>query len=59
MRILTLEDLKDIAHHFVDLNPEKKAILEKVFSLEDELLLKHPSDFVFGIYKLKSTPNGK
>lgn len=44
---------KDIAHHFVDLNPEKETILEKVFALEDELLLKHPSDFVFGIYKLK------
>lgn len=45
---------KDIAHHFIDLNPEKKAVLENVFRLEDELLLNHPSDFVFGIYKLKS-----
>lgn len=45
--------LKDIAHHFIDSDPEKKAVLQKVFALEDELLLKHSSDFVFGIYKLK------
>lgn len=44
---------KDIAHHFVDVDTEKKIILENVFALEDELLRNHPSDFVFGIYKLK------
>lgn len=45
--------LKDIAHHFVELDEEKKRILEEIFALEDELLEKLPSDFVFGIYELK------
>ena len=45
--------LKDISHHFVELNPEKKQVLEKVFELEDELLEKHASDYVFGVYELK------
>lgn len=45
--------LKDISHHFVELNPEKQEVLEKVFALEDELLEKHPSDYVFGVYQLK------
>lgn len=45
--------LKDIAHHFVELNPEKKEVLNKVFELEDELLEKHSSDYVFGVYQLK------
>ncbi|WP_179467925.1 class I SAM-dependent methyltransferase [Chryseobacterium sp. H1D6B] len=45
--------LKDIAHHFIDSDPEKKAVIKKVFALEDELLKVQPSDFVFGIYKLK------
>ncbi len=46
--------LKDIAHHFIELSEEKKEILHQVFSLEDEFLKNHPSDFVFGIYKLKN-----
>lgn len=45
--------LKDISHHFVELNPEKKKVLDQIFDLEDELLEKHPSDFVFGIYELR------
>ena len=45
--------LKDISHHFVELNSEKKAVLEKVFELEDELLEKQASDYVFGVYELK------
>ena len=45
--------LKDISHHFVELNSEKKAALEKVFELEDELLKKQASDYVFGVYELK------
>ncbi len=44
---------KDIAHHFVEVDAEKKLILENIFALEDEFLCHHPSDFVFGIYKLK------
>ncbi|SFC23126.1 hypothetical protein SAMN05421876_11024 [Kaistella jeonii] len=46
--------LKDISHHFVELNPEKKKVLHQIFDMEDELLEKHPSDFVFGIYEMKT-----
>ena len=45
--------LKDISHHFVELNPIKVKVLHEIFELEDELLKNHPSDFVFGIYRLK------
>ena len=48
--ILTLA-LKDIAHHFVNLNEEKTTILEQLFKFEDAYLKKHASDYVFGIYK--------
>ena len=44
--------LKDIAHHFIDENdPSVKSNLNKLFELEDEYLLNHESDFIFGIYK--------
>ncbi|MBW1294950.1 class I SAM-dependent methyltransferase [Aquimarina litoralis] len=42
--------LKDIAHHFVELNDEKEHILNELFEYEDAYIKKHPSDFVFGIY---------
>ena len=47
--------LKNISHHFADENvsEEKQRILDSVFVLEDEFLKKYPSDFVFGIYRLK------
>lgn len=44
---------KDIAHHFVETNSKKEALLETVFALEDEYLKKYPSDFIFGIYQKK------
>lgn len=49
---------KEIAHHFLpaenqNLSPEKQDILKKIFKFEDEYLLTNPSDYVFGIYKLK------
>lgn len=43
--------LKDISHHFVNLDSNKNLILEKLFSLEDEYLTKNKSDFIFGIYQ--------
>ncbi|WP_178987746.1 class I SAM-dependent methyltransferase [Winogradskyella schleiferi] len=43
--------LKDIAHHFMDLNDEKTNILNQLFEYEDNYLKKHPSDHIFGIYK--------
>lgn len=42
---------KDISHHFVNLNEEKREIINKIFNLEDEFLKTHSSDFVFGIYE--------
>lgn len=48
--ILTLA-LKDIAHHFIELNDEKAKILNDLFDYEDKYLIKHPSDHIFGIYK--------
>jgi len=48
--ILTLA-LKDIAHHFIELNDEKVKILNQLFDYEDKYLKKHPSDHIFGIYK--------
>lgn len=45
--------LKDISHHFIDLNDEKKTILNNLFLFEDNYLKKNKSDFVFGIYKPK------
>ena len=50
--------LKDISHHFIDLDSNKSRILDKLFSLEDEYLTKNTSDFIFGIYqKLPPTNN--
>ena len=43
--------LKDIAHHFLEINEEKENVLNNLFDYEDEYIKKHPSNFVFGIYK--------
>ena len=45
--------LKDIAHHFVELNEEKTQTLNKLFDFEDKYLTNNASDFVFGIYQSK------
>ncbi len=52
---LLMPVLKDISHHFVDSDFEKEnqLILSRVFDFEDKYLLKHNSDFIFGIYKKK------
>lgn len=42
---------KDISHHFINLDPNKNLILEKLFSLEDDYLTHNTSDFIFGIYQ--------
>lgn len=51
--------LKDIAHHFHELDVEKKQILDTLFAFEDKYLDKYPSDFVFGIYKKKFSTQQK
>ncbi|MBQ4822190.1 methyltransferase domain-containing protein [Aquimarina sp. MMG016] len=43
--------LKDIAHHFVDLDPEKEKVLKELFEFENQYLKEHSSDFVFGVYQ--------
>ena len=43
--------LKDIAHHFVDVNENKKRILQDLFAKEDKNLKYNLSDFVFGVYE--------
>jgi len=43
--------LKDLSHHFMELDEEKEQILNSLFDFEDEYMKKHPSDFVFGIYE--------
>jgi hypothetical protein len=45
--------LKDISHHFTELNSEKNQILDSLFKFENEYLKDKSSDFVFGIYQLK------
>jgi hypothetical protein len=47
--------LKDISHHFIDMDSEKKDILSSLFEFEDEYLQNQFSDFVFGIYQLKKS----
>ncbi|MCK5401599.1 MAG: class I SAM-dependent methyltransferase [Flavobacteriaceae bacterium] len=48
---ILMTTLKDLAHHFIELNDEKENILKQLFEFEDNYLTKYSSDFVFGIYK--------
>ncbi|KAA3622371.1 MAG: class I SAM-dependent methyltransferase [Flavobacterium sp.] len=48
---ILMSALKDISHHFVELDSEKNKVLDELFLLEDEYLTNHASDFVFGIYR--------
>lgn len=43
--------LKDISHHFVDLDEKKRDCIENVFNYEDKYLKENNSDFVFGVYE--------
>lgn len=52
---ILMSALKDIAHHFVETNPEKKDVLNALFEFEDKYLEQHPSDFVFGVYRATSS----
>lgn len=46
--------LKDISHHFLELNDQKSLILTKLFDFEDIYLKNHSSDFIFGVYQKKA-----
>jgi len=48
---LLMPALKDISHHFVDLDEKKKRCLEKIFNYENQFLEQNNSDFLFGIYE--------
>lgn len=43
--------LKDISHHFLNLNKEKEEVLSKLFEFENSYLKTHKSDYIFGIYR--------
>lgn len=48
---ILMNALKDISHHFADLDAPKTEVLESLFAFEDEYLKTNPSDFVFGVYE--------
>jgi len=49
---LLMNILKDISHNFVNIqDAEVNRTLQKLFTLEDEFLEKHESDFIFGLYR--------
>ena len=52
---LLMHVLKDISHHFIEIDSEKKEILNSLFEFEDKYLESNSSDFVFGIYQLKKS----
>ncbi|GAA4885943.1 class I SAM-dependent methyltransferase [Flaviramulus aquimarinus] len=43
--------LKDLSHHFVQMDTEKEDLLNKLFDFEDSYLKTNDSDFVFGVYE--------
>ena len=47
--------LKDLGHHFLEMNTEKEEILNALFEFEDNYIKTNQSDFVFGIYQTKET----
>lgn len=47
---LLMPVLKDISHHFHEMDPEKEACLERIFDFEDQYLKSHRSDHMFGVY---------
>lgn len=44
---------KDIAHNFIESSAKSTLILEATFRFEDNYLLEHKSDFLFGVYRKK------
>lgn len=46
--------LKDIAFHFATPDRRSRELLESLFQFENDYLKEHRSDFVFGLYRLKT-----
>jgi ubiquinone/menaquinone biosynthesis C-methylase UbiE len=51
--------LKDISHHFLELDQRKSEILDQLFAYEDDYIKDKQSDFVFGLYGRKKTHSPK
>jgi hypothetical protein len=43
--------LREISHHFVEIDDDKKQILDALFEFEDTYLKYNKSDLVFGVYQ--------
>lgn len=50
---LLMSALRDISHHFYELNDEKEKVLNELFLAEDNYLKENTSDFIFGVYENK------
>lgn len=50
---ILMSALKDIAHHFINIDNHKFRNLNQLFNFEDCYLKENKSDFLFGIYKKK------
>jgi hypothetical protein len=50
---LLMSALRDISHHFYELNDEKEEVLNELFLAEDNYLKENTSDFIFGVYENK------
>lgn len=48
---ILMSALKDISHHFLDMDADKSKNLERAIQFEEEFLKANQSDFVFGIYE--------
>lgn len=48
---ILMSALKDLAHHFINIDNHKLRNLNQLFNFEDRYLKENKSDFLFGIYK--------
>tara|TARA_R110001632_G_scaffold8386_2_gene33111 strand:+ start:5064 stop:6056 length:993 start_codon:yes stop_codon:yes gene_type:complete len=51
--------LKDVAHHFIEIDDRKFKNLNLMFNFEDNYLKENESDFLFGIYQKKKIKKTK
>mgnify|MGYP007020160955 FL=1 len=50
---ILMSALKDLSHHFIEMNDSKYQNLNQIFEFEDTYLIENTSDFLFGIYQIK------
>jgi len=51
---ILMSALKDLSHHFIEMNDSKYQNLNQIFEFEDTYLIENTSDFLFGIYQIKN-----